>query len=40
LDIVGDMALIGKPIKGHIIAVKSSHKLNNSLANEIFKEVD
>ncbi|MCI1821184.1 MAG: UDP-3-O-acyl-N-acetylglucosamine deacetylase [Megasphaera sp.] len=40
LDIVGDMALIGKPIKGHIIAVKSSHKLNNRLANEIFKEVD
>lgn len=38
LDVVGDMSLVGKPIKGHIIAVKSSHKLNNLLANQIWEE--
>jgi UDP-3-O-[3-hydroxymyristoyl] N-acetylglucosamine deacetylase len=38
LDVVGDMSLLGKPIKGHIIAVKSSHKLNNLLAHQIWEE--
>ena len=34
LDIIGDLMLAGK-IKGHIIAVKSSHALNTELAKKI-----
>ena len=29
LDIIGDMALIGKPIKGRIIATRPGHTVNN-----------
>jgi len=32
LDLIGDLALIGMPIKGHIIAKKPGHKLNTSFA--------
>ena len=39
LDVIGDISLLGKPLKGHIIAVKSSHKLNNLLTHDIFKEI-
>lgn len=34
LDIIGDLRLAG-PIKGHVIAVKSSHALNTRLAKKI-----
>jgi UDP-3-O-[3-hydroxymyristoyl] N-acetylglucosamine deacetylase len=34
LDIIGDLALTGH-IKGHIIAVKSSHAINTALAKKI-----
>jgi UDP-3-O-[3-hydroxymyristoyl] N-acetylglucosamine deacetylase len=39
LDIIGDMSLIGQPLQGHIIAVKSSHTLNNMLAQKICQEI-
>ena len=39
LDIIGDLSLIGRPLKGHIIAVKSSHKLNNLLAKCIYEDM-
>ncbi len=39
LDVIGDISLLGRPIRGHIIAVKSSHKLNNLLTHDIFKEI-
>ncbi|MFV0539392.1 MAG: bifunctional UDP-3-O-[3-hydroxymyristoyl] N-acetylglucosamine deacetylase/3-hydroxyacyl-ACP dehydratase [Dysgonomonas sp.] len=39
LDIIGDMALIGKPIKGRIIATRPGHKINNKLARLIRKEI-
>ena len=32
LDLIGDLALLGKPLKGHIIAKKPGHKLNTSFA--------
>lgn len=32
LDIIGDMALIGKPIKGRIIATRPGHTINNKFA--------
>lgn len=34
LDIIGDLALAGR-IKGHIIAVKSSHAINTTLAKKV-----
>lgn len=40
LDVIGDMALLGRSLKGHIIAVKSSHKLNNMLACQISEEMN
>lgn len=39
LDIIGDMALVGKPIKGRIIATRPGHKINNKLARVIRKEI-
>ncbi len=39
LDVIGDISLLGRPVRGHIIAVKSSHKLNNLLTHDIFKEI-
>lgn len=38
LDMLGDISLIG-PIKGHLIALKSSHALNARLSREIMKEM-
>ncbi|MBA3900696.1 MAG: bifunctional UDP-3-O-[3-hydroxymyristoyl] N-acetylglucosamine deacetylase/3-hydroxyacyl-ACP dehydratase [Bacteroidetes bacterium] len=35
LDIVGDLALIGKPIKGHILAARSGHCGNVAFAKKI-----
>lgn len=32
LDVIGDMALIGKPIKGRIIATRPGHTINNKFA--------
>ncbi|MGM9621476.1 MAG: bifunctional UDP-3-O-[3-hydroxymyristoyl] N-acetylglucosamine deacetylase/3-hydroxyacyl-ACP dehydratase [Bacteroidaceae bacterium] len=39
LDIIGDMALIGKPIKGRIIATKPGHTINNMFARMMRKEI-
>jgi len=39
LDIIGDMALIGKPIKGRIIATKPGHTINNMFARQMRKEI-
>lgn len=39
LDIIGDMALIGKPIKGRIIATKPGHTINNQFARMMRKEI-
>ncbi len=39
LDIIGDVALIGKPIKGRIIAYRPGHKINNKLARLIRKDI-
>ena len=39
LDVIGDMALIGKPIKGHIIATRPGHTINNCFARMIRKEL-
>jgi len=39
LDIIGDMALIGKPIKGRIVATRPGHTINNKFARLIRKEI-
>ncbi|MCL1942922.1 MAG: bifunctional UDP-3-O-[3-hydroxymyristoyl] N-acetylglucosamine deacetylase/3-hydroxyacyl-ACP dehydratase [Candidatus Azobacteroides sp.] len=39
LDIIGDMALIGKPLKGRIIATRPGHKINNQFARLVRKEI-
>lgn len=39
LDIIGDLSLLNRPIQGHVIAVKSSHTLNNQLIHQIFEEL-
>ena len=38
-DIIGDMALIGKPIKGRIIATRPGHTINNKFARMMRKEI-
>ena len=39
LDIIGDMALIGKPIKGRIIATRPGHTINNKFARQMRREI-
>jgi len=39
LDIIGDIALIGRRLKGRIIATRPGHKINNQLARMIRKEI-
>ena len=39
LDIVGDLALIGKPIKGRVIATRPGHTINNKFARLMRKEI-
>ena len=37
LDIIGDLALAGRPLRGHIVAVKPGHGPNTELARAIAK---
>lgn len=39
LDVIGDLSLIGKPIKGKVIARYPGHKINTELAKIIRKEL-
>tara|TARA_B100001093_G_scaffold215569_1_gene206908 strand:- start:31470 stop:32387 length:918 start_codon:yes stop_codon:yes gene_type:complete len=38
LDLIGDLALLGKPIKGHVTAIKSGHKGNVEFAKLLRNE--
>ena len=38
LDLIGDLALLGMPIKGHVTAIKSGHKGNVEFARLLRKE--
>jgi UDP-3-O-[3-hydroxymyristoyl] N-acetylglucosamine deacetylase / 3-hydroxyacyl-[acyl-carrier-protein] dehydratase len=38
LDIIGDLALVGRRIRGHIVAVKPGHASNADLARSIVRE--
>jgi UDP-3-O-[3-hydroxymyristoyl] N-acetylglucosamine deacetylase / 3-hydroxyacyl-[acyl-carrier-protein] dehydratase len=39
LDIVGDLALVGRPLSGHVIAIKPSHSANCELARQIAEQM-
>lgn len=39
LDVLGDLALIGKPIKGRVIATRPGHKINTTVSKLIRKEI-
>jgi UDP-3-O-[3-hydroxymyristoyl] N-acetylglucosamine deacetylase / 3-hydroxyacyl-[acyl-carrier-protein] dehydratase len=38
LDIIGDLALLGRRIRGHLIAIKPGHAVNADLARTLAKE--
>jgi UDP-3-O-[3-hydroxymyristoyl] N-acetylglucosamine deacetylase / 3-hydroxyacyl-[acyl-carrier-protein] dehydratase len=38
LDIIGDLALIGRRIRGHVVAVKPGHAVNADLAHALARE--
>ncbi|MCK8783098.1 UDP-3-O-acyl-N-acetylglucosamine deacetylase [Roseomonas sp. NAR14] len=40
LDVVGDLALAGAPIRGHFIGHRSGHALNNRLLRALFADRD
>jgi UDP-3-O-[3-hydroxymyristoyl] N-acetylglucosamine deacetylase/3-hydroxyacyl-[acyl-carrier-protein] dehydratase len=40
LDIIGDLSLLGKPIRGHLIAVKPSHAANCELVRQIVAQMN
>ena len=39
IDIVGDLALLGKPLKAHIVAVRPGHAANCELAKKIHEQL-
>ncbi|MDR3652549.1 MAG: bifunctional UDP-3-O-[3-hydroxymyristoyl] N-acetylglucosamine deacetylase/3-hydroxyacyl-ACP dehydratase [Paludibacter sp.] len=39
LDVIGDLALIGKPLRGKVIATYPGHKINTDIAKIIRKEI-
>ncbi|MEM8550486.1 MAG: 3-hydroxyacyl-ACP dehydratase FabZ, partial [Verrucomicrobiota bacterium] len=40
LDVVGDITLLGKPLKAHIVAVRTGHALNAQLCQAILKSLE
>ena len=39
LDLIGDLALIGRPLKGRVIATRPGHSINTTFAKKIRKEI-
>lgn len=39
LDIVGDLSLLGRPIRGHLIAVKPSHAGNCEMVRQVMAQI-
>lgn len=40
LDLMGDLALVGRPLKGHFLAARPGHAANAELAKLIKKQID
>lgn len=39
MDVIGDIALVGRPIKGRVVAVRPGHGINNKFTRMLRKEV-
>jgi len=39
IDIIGDLALLGKPLKAHVVAVRPGHAANCELARKILEQL-
>ncbi|MDE5848784.1 MAG: bifunctional UDP-3-O-[3-hydroxymyristoyl] N-acetylglucosamine deacetylase/3-hydroxyacyl-ACP dehydratase [Muribaculaceae bacterium] len=39
MDVIGDIALIGRPLKGRVVAIRPGHTVNNKFARMLRKEV-
>jgi len=39
IDVIGDIALIGRPLKGRVVAIRPGHTVNNKFARMLRKEV-
>lgn len=39
MDVMGDLALIGRPLKGRVIAARPGHSINTAFAKKIRKEI-
>ena len=40
LDLIGDLALIGRPLKGRVLATRPGHSINTQLAKKLRKEIN
>ena len=40
LDVIGDLALVGHPIIGHVVAHRGGHALHAGFARKILEESD
>src|SRR5690606_9484569 len=40
LDVIGDLALIGRPVIGHVVAHRAGHALHTTLAAQLLEERD
>lgn len=40
LDVIGDLALVGKPLQAHIVATLPGHRINTSLARALKEKMD
>jgi len=38
LDLIGDLALIGRPLLGHVIAERAGHAMHAALVNKIMSD--
>jgi UDP-3-O-[3-hydroxymyristoyl] N-acetylglucosamine deacetylase len=40
LDAIGDLALIGHPIRGHLVVHRGGHALHTAFASELLRQTD
>jgi UDP-3-O-[3-hydroxymyristoyl] N-acetylglucosamine deacetylase len=40
LDVIGDMALVGHPMVGHLVAHRGGHALHTAFAAQVLEETD
>lgn len=39
MDVIGDLALVGRPLKGRVVAIRPGHTVNNKFARMVRKDV-